>query len=42
MDSSTSTRGTVRNHLSGAIGKTAARTRAEAVKVAVENGWLLG
>jgi two-component system, NarL family, response regulator DesR len=34
--------GTVRNHLSGAIGKTAARTRAEAVKVAVENGWLLG
>jgi two-component system response regulator DesR len=34
--------GTVRNHLSSAIGKTAARTRAEAVKVAVENGWLLG
>jgi two-component system, NarL family, response regulator DesR len=34
--------GTVRNHLSAAIGKTAARTRAEAVKVAVENGWLLG
>ncbi|MGH1561797.1 response regulator transcription factor [Mumia sp. DW29H23] len=34
--------GTVRNHLSSAIGKTAARTRAEAVRVAVENGWLLG
>ncbi|PRZ35254.1 LuxR family two component transcriptional regulator [Antricoccus suffuscus] len=34
--------GTVRNHLSSAIGKTGARTRAEAVRVAVENGWLLG
>ena len=33
--------GTVRNHLSSAIGKTGARTRAAAVKVAVENGWLL-
>jgi two-component system response regulator DesR len=33
--------GTVRNHLSGAIGKTGARTRAEAVRVARENGWLL-
>jgi two-component system response regulator DesR len=32
--------GTVRNHLSAAIGKTAARTRAEAVRVAEENGWL--
>ena len=32
--------GTVRNHLSSAIGKTGARTRAEAAKVAVENGWL--
>lgn len=34
--------GTVRNHLSSAIGKTSARTRAEAVRIAVENGWLLG
>ncbi len=33
--------GTVRNHLSSAIGKTGARTRAEAVKLADENGWLL-
>jgi len=33
--------GTVRNHLSSAIGKTGARTRAEAVRVAVDNGWLL-
>ncbi|MBM2616177.1 response regulator transcription factor [Actinoplanes sp. LDG1-06] len=33
--------GTVRNHLSAAIGKTGARTRAEAVRLAVENGWLL-
>lgn len=33
--------GTVRNHLSSAIGKTGARTRAEAVRVADENGWLL-
>ncbi|GAA2900109.1 DNA-binding response regulator [Actinoplanes cyaneus] len=34
--------GTVRNHLSSAIGKTGARTRAEAVRLAVDNGWLLG
>jgi two-component system response regulator DesR len=33
--------GTVRNYLSSAIGKTGARTRAEAVRVAVDNGWLL-
>ncbi|HWD62798.1 MAG TPA: response regulator transcription factor [Humibacter sp.] len=32
--------GTVRNYLSAAIGKTGARTRAEAVRVAMENGWL--
>jgi two-component system response regulator DesR len=32
--------GTVRNHLSAAIGKTGARTRAEAVLIAAENGWL--
>lgn len=32
--------GTVRNHLSAAIGKTSARTRAEAVRVADERGWL--
>ncbi len=32
--------GTVRNHLSSAIGKTGARTRAEAARVAAENGWL--
>ncbi|ALG13377.1 response regulator transcription factor [Kibdelosporangium phytohabitans] len=32
--------GTVRNHLSSAIGKTHARTRAEAAKVAEGNGWL--
>ncbi len=32
--------GTVRNHLSSAIGKTGARTRAEAVRLSVENGWL--
>jgi two-component system response regulator DesR len=32
--------GTVRNHLSAAIGKTGARTRAEAVRIAVNNGWL--
>ncbi|MCW0213710.1 MAG: response regulator transcription factor [Pseudonocardia sp.] len=32
--------GTVRNHLSSAIGKTGARTRAEAVKIADERGWL--
>lgn len=34
--------GTVRNHLSSAIGKTGARTRAAAVRIAEENGWLLG
>jgi two-component system response regulator DesR len=33
--------GTVRNHLSAAIGKTGARTRAEAVKLAEDRGWLL-
>ncbi|MEV4224837.1 response regulator transcription factor [Nonomuraea sp. NPDC049725] len=32
--------GTVRNHLSSAIGKTGARTRAEAVRIADERGWL--
>jgi two-component system response regulator DesR len=32
--------GTVRNHLSSAIGKTGARTRAEAVRIAENNGWL--
>ncbi len=32
--------GTVRNYLSAAIGKTGARTRAEAVRVADERGWL--
>ncbi|WP_315774223.1 response regulator transcription factor [Rhodococcoides kroppenstedtii] len=32
--------GTVRNHLSAAIGKTGAATRAEAVRVALDNGWL--
>jgi two-component system response regulator DesR len=32
--------GTVRNHLSSAIGKTGARTRAEAVRLADESGWL--
>ena len=32
--------GTVRNHLSSAIGKTGAANRAEAVRLAEENGWL--
>lgn len=32
--------GTVRNHLSGAIGKTGARNRADAVRIADGNGWL--
>jgi two-component system response regulator DesR len=32
--------GTVRNHLSSAIGKTGARTRAEAVRIAEQCGWL--
>ncbi|MEU6206029.1 response regulator transcription factor [Micromonospora musae] len=34
--------GTIRNHLSAAIGKTGARNRAEAVRIAEQNGWLLG
>lgn len=33
--------GTVRNYLSAAMGKTGGRTRAEAVRIAHENGWLL-
>jgi two-component system, NarL family, response regulator DesR len=33
--------GTVRNHLSAAIGKTSARNAAEAARIAAENGWLL-
>jgi len=32
--------GTVRNHLSSAIGKTSARTSAEAARIAESNGWL--
>jgi two-component system response regulator DesR len=32
--------GTVRNHLSAAIGKTGASNRGEAVRVADDNGWL--
>lgn len=32
--------GTVRNHLSSAMGKLGAATRAEAVRIATENGWL--
>lgn len=32
--------GTVRNRLSAAIGKTGARTRVEAVRIAEEQGWL--
>jgi two-component system, NarL family, response regulator DesR len=32
--------GTVRNHLSSAMGKLGAETRAEAVRIATENGWL--
>lgn len=32
--------GTVRNHLSAAIGKTGARTRADAVRIATDRGWL--
>lgn len=32
--------GTVKNHLSSAIGKTGGRNRADAVRVAVERGWL--
>ena len=33
--------GTVRNYLSSAIGKTGARTRVEAARVAEEKGWLV-
>ena len=32
--------GTVRNHLSSAMGKLGAESRAEAVRIATENGWL--
>jgi two-component system response regulator DesR len=32
--------GTVRNHLSSAIGKTGARNRADAARIAEESGWL--
>ena len=32
--------GTVRNHLSSAIGKTGGRNRADAARIAEENGWL--
>jgi two-component system, NarL family, response regulator DesR len=32
--------GTVRNYLSAAMGKTGARTRAEAARIAQDNGWL--
>lgn len=32
--------GTVRNHLSNVIGKTGARNRADAARIAEENGWL--
>ena len=32
--------GTVRNHLSSAIGKTSTTTRAEAARVARDNGWI--
>ena len=34
------TEGTVRNHLSAAIGKTGARNRADATRIAEEHGWL--
>ncbi len=33
--------GTVRNHLSAAIGKTGARNAAEAARIAADRGWLL-
>lgn len=33
--------GTVRNHLSSAIGKTSARNGSEAVRIAADNGWLI-
>lgn len=32
--------GTVRNHLSSIIGKTGARTRADAVRIATDRGWI--
>ena len=32
--------GTVRNHLSGAIGKTGAANRAQAVRIALDKGWI--
>ena len=32
--------GTVRNHLSAAIGKTGGRNRADAARIADQNGWL--
>ena len=32
--------GTVRNHLSSVIGKTGARTRADAVRIATNRGWI--
>lgn len=32
--------GTVRNHLSAAIGKTGARSRSDALRIAEERGWL--
>jgi two-component system response regulator DesR len=32
--------GTVRNHLSSAIGKTGARNRGDAARIAEQNGWL--
>ena len=32
--------GTIRNHLSAAMGKLGAGTRAEAVRIATEHGWL--
>ena len=32
--------GTVRNHLSSAIGKTGTANRGEAARVAEQNGWL--
>lgn len=36
------TEGTVRNHLSSAMGKVSAGTRAEAIRIAVERGWIVG
>ena len=32
--------GTVRNHLSSVIGKTGARTRSDAIRIATERGWI--